>query len=131
MSKIKVNLITGRSLLQGMSKEQGKITKRYMDAVSICEIHPKDIEALGIKPNTNVKVTTKFGSVVVKAVTAVSIAEPGKIFIPYGPYAAIVIDYDTSSSGMPTYKGIEAEVEPTDEHILDIKQIIAIYKGEK
>lgn len=131
MSKIKVNLITGRSLLQGIGKEQGKMTKKYMDAVSICEIHPKDLEALGIQPNTNVKVTTKFGSVVIKAVKAVSIAEPGKIFIPYGPYAAMIVNYDTSSSGMPTYKGIEAEVEPTDEQVLDIKQIVATYRGER
>ncbi|NWG09308.1 MAG: hypothetical protein HXX80_03195 [Nitrososphaerales archaeon] len=122
---MKALLLTGRSLKQGIGKEVGKVTEKYKESVAMCEIHPKDVEELGIKDGENVSITTKFGSVVVKSVSSQNIAEPGIIFIPYGPYASMLVDYDTCSTGMPTLKGIVAEVKPApSERILDVKELV-------
>ena len=51
---IKVILITGRSLDQGVSKELGKFSKEYMEKVAVCELDPEDLKLLGVSSGQNV-----------------------------------------------------------------------------
>ncbi len=125
MRGFKATLLTGRSLKQGMGKEVSKTSDRYKESVSICEVHPNDMENAGLKEGDLIRVTTKFGSVVVKCVPSDHIPKPGIIFIPYGPYASSLIGISTDSTGMPTFKGASAEVEAApEEKVLDIKQLL-------
>ena len=98
---IRVNLITGRSIQQGVSMEAGKARPAYTDA----------FKKLGAFRNTNVRVTSKYGSVIVKAVEATQGPHPGVAYIPMGPWANMVINPNTYSTGMPTFKGTPVEVE--------------------
>ena len=66
--KLRATLITGRTIDQGVGKEMGKGSKEYFDSSSVCFIDEADMKKLGIKSGTNVKVTSKYGSVIVKAV---------------------------------------------------------------
>lgn len=110
--KLRVTLLTGRTIEQGVGKERGKASKEYFESVSVCNMDPEDLKRLGIKEKTNVQVSTEHGSVVVKAVKSLRTPHPGVIFIPYGPWANAVVDPETNSIGMPSLKGIPAEVEP-------------------
>lgn len=67
---IRVNLITGRTIQQGVSMEAGKEKPAYTTACGIIELDPADFKKLGAFRNTNVRVTSKYGSVIVKAVEA-------------------------------------------------------------
>ncbi|RJS84121.1 hypothetical protein CW702_02900 [Candidatus Bathyarchaeota archaeon] len=133
MAKIKVTLLTGRTIEQGKWKELGKLSSEYMENVAICEIDPEDLKLLGIKEGKNVKVTTKFGSVVVRARKSRRRSHPGSVFIPYGPWASLLVSSETNSTGMPSLKGLEATIEPTDESVPTVKEIILTYyrKEEK
>ncbi|MCP8319062.1 MAG: hypothetical protein L6N95_04460 [Candidatus Methylarchaceae archaeon HK01B] len=125
MKRFKATLLTGRSLKQGMGKEISKTSDKYKESVSICEVHPKDMEDTGLNEGDAINVTTQFGSVIVKCVSSDHIPKPGIIFIPYGPYASAIMGMNTNSTGMPTYKGISAEVEPAPgERVLDIRQLL-------
>ena len=66
--KITLNMITCRTIKQGVGMEAGKTSQKYFDACSIIEMHADDFKSLGIWKNTNVKVTSHVGSVIVKAV---------------------------------------------------------------
>ncbi|MEM3437521.1 MAG: molybdopterin dinucleotide binding domain-containing protein [Nitrososphaerales archaeon] len=126
--KFKAILLTGRSLKQGMGKELSKVSDKYMESVSVCEVHPKDAEELGLKEGDSIRVTTQFGSIVVKCNISQNIAKPGVVFIPYGPYANMIMGPDTDSSGMPSFKGITAEVEPApQEKVLSVKELLSEY----
>ncbi|MBS7658287.1 MAG: molybdopterin dinucleotide binding domain-containing protein [Candidatus Bathyarchaeia archaeon] len=129
---MKVKLITGRSLQQGVGKEAGKFSQEYFNNVAICELDPNDMEALNISPGENVMVKTKFGEVVLKAVKSAHSPHKGIIFIPYGPWANLVIDPETHGSGMPNFKGIEAEVFPAKgEKILTLIEVLEKISGGK
>lgn len=129
--KLKVTLITGRTIEQGVSKEHGKSSKEYMESVALCYLDPQDLKKLGIKEGTNVKVSTKFGSVVVKSVKSIRTPHPGIVFIPYGPWANAVIDPETHGLGMPSFKGISAEVEPAPaEPILALTDLLKTEFGK-
>ncbi len=125
---MKVILLTGRSLLQGVGKEHGKTSDRYRESTSICELHPKDLEKLGIMAGTHVRVTTQFGSIVLRGTSSTSIQHQGIIFIPYGPYASMLMGASTDSTGMPTFKDVQAEVESASgDKILSVTEILEEY----
>ncbi len=108
---ISVNLISGRTIQQGVAIESGKEKPSYRTACGIIEMDKADLKALGAWKNTNVKVTSEFGSVVVKAVEATQGPHPGVAFIPMGPWANSVVNPNTYSTGMPTFKGTPVTVE--------------------
>ncbi len=130
---MKVKLITGRSLQQGASKEVGKLSEEYFNNVAICELDPSDMEALNISPGQNIVLKTKFGEVVLKAVKSAQAPHKGIVFIPYGPWANLVVDPETHGSGMPSFKGIEAEVFPAkkEDKILTLKEVLEKISGGK
>lgn len=108
---VSVNLISGRSIQQGVAIEGGKEKPLYRTACGIIEMDNADLKALGAWKNTNVKVTSAYGSVIVKAIETTQGPHPGVGFIPMGPWANSVINPDTYSTGMPTFKGVPVTVE--------------------
>jgi formylmethanofuran dehydrogenase subunit D len=108
---ITVNLISGRTIQQGVAIESGKEKPSYRTACGIIEMDASDLKKLGAWKNTNVKVTSDYGSVVVKAVEATQGPHPGVAFIPMGPWANSVVSDNTYSTGMPTFKGTPVKVE--------------------
>ena len=131
MPKLKVSLLTGRTINQGRGKEYGKLSKEYLESVVICQIDPNDMKFLGVKENTNVKVITDFGSVVLKAVKSARAPHPKVVFVPYGPWASLIMNPKTHGTGMPSLKGIPAEIEPApDEKVLGLQDLLNQFHKE-
>jgi formylmethanofuran dehydrogenase subunit D len=112
VAKIQLNLISGRSIQQGVAIEGGKEKPAYREACGIIELDSEDFKKLGAWRNTNVRVTSAWGTVVVKAIDASQGPHPGLGWIPMGPWANSVTNPNTYSTGMPTFKGVPVEVEP-------------------
>lgn len=125
MPKLKVLVLTGRTIDQGRGKEMGKMSDVYMKDTSQCQIDPKDMKTLGLRRNANVKVTTEFGSVVLRAVKSLRGPHPNMVFISYGPWASMVSDPETHGSGMPSLKGMKGAIEPApDEKVLTMQELV-------
>jgi formylmethanofuran dehydrogenase subunit D len=133
LPKITLNLITGRTIQQGVAIEAGKEKPSYRDACGIIELDAADFRRLGAWRNTNVRVTSDYGNVVVKAVDATQGPHPGLAYIPMGPWANRLVDPNTYSTGTPTYKGTPISVEPApNEPVLDgIKVVQEAVRGGK
>gem|GEM_PF-81391 len=122
---LKASLLTGRTIDQGRDKELSKFSEEYMKSVAVCYLDPEDMKKLGIRENANVRVTTNFGSVVVKAKKSLRGPHSGVVFIPYGAWANTVADPKTHGTGMPSFKGIQADIEPAPrEDILNLEDLI-------
>ena len=123
--KLTVTLLTGRTIEQGIGKEKGKASKEYFDACSMCYMDADDMKKLGINNNTNILVKTPYGSIILKAVKYPRAATPGLIYIPYGPWANAICSDETTSIGMPSFKGTPAEVRPApDKQVLTMKELL-------
>jgi len=133
MPSLNVTLLTGRTLRQGQGKEYGKLSERYWKSVAICEIDPDDLKKLGIKEGKPVKVTTPHGSVAVRAVKSMRGPHPSKVFIPYGPWASVIVDPKTHGTGMPSFKGTQAVVEPASnsEKVLSLQELLQAHYSKK
>lgn len=90
--------------------ENGKEKPAYRDACGILELDDAEFKRLGIFKNTNVRVSSEFGTVVVKAIGATQGPHPGLGWIPMGPWANAIVDPNTYSTGMPTFKGTPVTV---------------------
>ncbi len=125
MAKITVTLLTGRTIDQGTTKEHSKLSKEYCDNVAICEIDPNDMKKLNIKENSNIKIATEHGSVVVKAKLSKRTPHPKTVYMPYGLWANILINSKTHGTGMPSFKGVTAEIQPAlTENVATVPQLL-------
>jgi formylmethanofuran dehydrogenase subunit D len=123
--KLHAILITGRTIDQGVGKELGKGSKEYFDSSALCFIDEADMKKLGIKSRTNVKVTSKYGSVIVKAAKNPYGSNPGLVFIPCGLWANAICGDETFGMGMPLFKGFQVEVEPApNQTILTLNELL-------
>ncbi len=124
MGKINAKLISGRTLGQGATLEN-KMSTEFVEATAICEMNRKNLNVLGASEGDNVEVVTDFGSTVVKV--RVNDGNPDHIvFVPMGPYANAVTGPGCGGVGMPIYKGINADVLPTDKPVLDVKSLFGV-----
>jgi formylmethanofuran dehydrogenase subunit D len=131
-ARLSVTLLTGRTIEQGVGKERGKASKEYAESVAVCFIDPQDMKKLKVKEGANVEVSTSQGSVVLKSVKSPRGPHPGIVFVPYGPWANVIVDSETDSIGMPSLKGIPAEIESTPEKsVLDLPQLLAQLFGNE
>ena len=99
-----------RTAKQGVQVNVGKYGDEYQAIVTTMQIHPSDMEAIGVSDGDSVVVRTEFGEAEFKCVT--SKVPEGMIFVPYGPPTCKLMGGSTDGTGMPTSKGWEVDVEP-------------------
>ena len=111
-SVLTANLITGRTVEQGVAIEGFKDKQEYVEAAGFVHIDPSDFKTLNVWPGSSVLVKSDFGEVVVKAIRSPYGPHPGIVFIPMGPWANQIVNPDTDTTGMPSYKGITVTITP-------------------
>ena len=136
MATIHVNMITQRSVEEGAAMEKGKTNPDYFEACSICEMHPDDMKRAGIWRNTNVRVTSECGSVIVKAIEPTQYVPPGLAHIRQGVWANQVVPPRTQSTGTPQYSGFPVTIEPAPQEKLKsalelVQGSVGLWKGGK
>ncbi len=121
-------LLTGRTIYQGVGKEQGKLSDEYLNSVAICEVDPEDMNRMMITENSSVRVTTSFGSVVVRVVKSKRAPQTRILFMPYGPWASLIMPSKTNGTGMPSLKGVPATIEaaPKDK-VLTVRELLDVH----
>jgi formylmethanofuran dehydrogenase subunit D len=105
---VEFTLITGRTRAQGDGLHQGRDSEAYRRATSLVELNAEDMSELGVKEGEMVCVSTAAGQVEVPA--REGNLPRRMLFMPLGPAANRLIGGDTESTGMPSFKGLVAEV---------------------
>lgn len=124
---MKVILNTGRTAEQGVGLEFGKSSQEYYKKVAVALLNGEDMSELGVKENEVIRISTSFGSVNVKCEKGK--LDRGKIFMPLGPWAGLIIGTDTEGTGMPLAKGMEAEISKTEDKPTSLERILEILRG--
>jgi formylmethanofuran dehydrogenase subunit D len=131
-TKLEVTLVTGRTIEQGVGKEQSKLSKEYVDSAAVCYLDPFDVKKLSVNEKSNVQISTQHGTVVVKALRSIRTPHPQVVFVPYGPWANAVVDAETNSLGMPSLKGIPCTIEPApDKAVLSLAELLKQQFGKE
>ncbi|MBS7652131.1 MAG: molybdopterin dinucleotide binding domain-containing protein [Candidatus Bathyarchaeia archaeon] len=120
---MKAILVTGRTLGQGLGLEMGKFSDIYYRNVATCEMNRVDMERLGVKEGELIRVSSGLGSAVLRVVKSFEEVPSGIIFVPYGPWINRIMRPETHGTGMPSFKGIEVEVEVEASRLSEIPKI--------
>lgn len=129
--QLEILLVTGRSLVQGMSMEaEGKRSRRYRLSASTLSLNPEDAQLIGVEKNSRVRVETEHGAIVVNVSIDPGLPR-GTGFIPMGPWANAVVCPLTDGTGMPKYKNIPAKVRPTEEQVPSVEELVSIITGRR
>ena len=119
---MKCILNTGRTVPQGTAVEH-KGSDAYRAVASACFLNPVDMLILGIENGARVGITSPAGHVVLTAISAEGVTR-GEIFVTIGPYANHIISSETHGTGMPDFKSQSVDVEPTEEPIRSVGELM-------
>jgi formylmethanofuran dehydrogenase subunit D len=122
---VKFVLNTGRTVPQGASVEH-KGADLYRTIA--CFLNPVDMMLLGIESGDRVRVTTPAGHIVLTASPAEGVARE-EIFVAIGPYANHIISSETHGTGMPDFKSQRVDVEPTEEPVKSVGELMEAIGG--
>ncbi len=114
-------MISGRTLAQGAGCES-KMSPDFLRAVSVCHLSSEDYSSLGLSEGRNVLLKNSVGQAVLSARPDPGLPN-GLVFIPMGPWANALVGKDTGGCGTPHFKGVDVEVEATDNLVLEIRDL--------
>jgi formylmethanofuran dehydrogenase subunit D len=124
---VKCILNTGRTVPQGTSVEH-KGSDVYRSIASACLLNPVDLMILGIDDGDRVRITTPDGDIVLTARPAEGVAQ-NECFVAIGPYANHIISSETHGTGMPDFKSQLVDVEPTEEPVKSVGELMEAMGG--
>jgi len=119
---VKCLLNTGRTVPQGAAVGH-KGSDAYRAVASACFLNPVDMMILGIENGDRVRLTTAAGHVVLSARPAEGVTR-GECFVTIGPYANHIISSETHGTGMPDFKSQSVDVEPTEEPVRSVGELM-------
>jgi formylmethanofuran dehydrogenase subunit D len=79
---------------------------------------------LNLNENDHVKIYTSEGDIVVYARVSKDAPHKGIIFMPLGIYANWITPPGKAGIGVPKYKGIEAKIQPTNEKVPEVEELL-------
>jgi formylmethanofuran dehydrogenase subunit D len=97
-------LITVRTAKQGAAMEKGKFSEEYRKEISMLNVHPEDIAALGLKDDMQAVLQSDDDEI--RVTCRESLGPKGLFFLPLGQEANRLIGRETLGTGVPDYKGI-------------------------
>jgi len=116
-------IVTYRDIFLEVIKEKASFNADYQERSAIALMFPGDMKALKIKSDSRLRLRNDFGVVVVRAKSGPG-CQKGFIYMPYSPYSNVLADYDPGKAKLPDFKMIEVEVEPAEEKITPVSELI-------
>ncbi len=126
---MKFIMVTGRTVRQGEYIDN-KLSQKYSTETSTCFMNPVDMMNMYLEEGDNIRIATETGAVVFRALSDDGLKQ-GTVFIPYGPYCNMLVSTCTHGTGMPDYKSSRIKIEPTDQDILSLTELLAGAGGKE
>ena len=94
--------------------------KTLKENVAVALINPENLKELNSKSNSNVKISSQFGSVILRVKDDENVPK-GMVYIPVSIWANKLTGIENDQL---IYKNIKANVEPSTEPVLEFKELI-------
>jgi len=108
MNRLRITLITGRTIRQGIGISAGKGRPEYREATGVIGLNELDMARLGAVDGDELQLKTEYGTA---EVTCRKADMPkGMAFMAFGPACNRLVGGETYASGMPDSKHVELEL---------------------
>jgi len=115
-------IITYRDVFQAAACEEDRFGEECQQLSALIVLDGAQLKRMGIKDASNVMLTSKWGSVVVKAKASSEDEQKGIGFMVNSPWSNALVSADTYD-GFIEYKHIKARISVSKDDVTDIARI--------
>lgn len=121
-----LRITTYRDIFQVEALECDRQGEEYMKLSAAVVLSKSDLQKLGLKSGDRVKLSNRYGSVVVE-VREAKREEPGGIaFMVNSPWSNALVSDDTGGRGIPEFKDIHAKISLTKEEVTPLESLMKL-----
>ena len=120
-----IKIITRRDVFQASLCEEDRFSDECLELSALIVLDATEIKRMSIQDGTNVRLTSKWGSVVVRARASPREEQKGMGFMVNGPLANTLVS-DETSDGIPAFKDIEAKITISKDGITSIQELLLL-----
>lgn len=119
-----IRISTYRDIFQAEELESDRFGVEYAKHSAVIMLSKGDLEKTGLKIGDRVKLSNKYGTVVVE-VRVFKRDEPGGIaFMINSPWSNVLVSDETGGRGIPEFKDIRARISLTKDEITPLEKLI-------
>jgi len=120
-----VKIITRRDVFQASACEEDRFGDECLELSALIVLDAAEMKRMGLKDGTNVRLTSKWGSVVVRAGVSPREEQKGLGFMVNGPWVNALVSGETPD-GIPAFKDIEANITISKDGITGIQELLLL-----
>ncbi|WP_318531472.1 molybdopterin dinucleotide binding domain-containing protein [Methanohalophilus profundi] len=114
--EMEILIITHRDIFQSAASSHSRFSDDYANLTAIIRLDKQDMKKAGLKEGNLVAVENSAGKVVVKALQSTyEEPHPGTAYMLNGPWVNALVSAETSGTGVPAFKYIEAKMTKSKE----------------
>jgi formylmethanofuran dehydrogenase subunit D len=117
-----ITIITYRDVFQTCACEADRVNEECVELSAMVVLDASEMKRMGIQDNSNVRLVSQCGSVVVTAKASPRQEQKGTGFMVNSPWSNSLVSVETPD-GIPEYKNINAKITVSKEDITSIQEI--------
>ncbi len=120
-----IKIITRRDVFQASACEEDRFGDECLELSALIMLDAAEMKRMGIQDGGNVRLTSKWGSVVVKARASPREEQKGLGFMVNGPWVNALVS-DETPDGIPVFKDIEAKITISKDGMTGILELLLL-----
>ena len=117
-----ITIITYRDVFQASVCEEDHTSEECRELSAVIVLDAGEMKHMGIHEGMNVRLTSRWGSVVVRAKASSREEQKGIGFMVNGPWSNALVSDDTPD-GIPGFKDIEAAITAVKDGVTTLKEL--------
>ena len=118
-----IKIITRRDVFQASVCEEDRFGDECLELSAMVVLDDAEMKRMGVKDGANVRLTSKWGSVVVRARVSPRKEQKGLGFMVNSPWVNTLVS-DETPDGIPAFKDIEAKITISKDGITGIQELL-------
>ncbi|MCK4937619.1 MAG: formylmethanofuran dehydrogenase [Methanosarcinales archaeon] len=119
-----ITVVTYRDVFQSFACEEDRNGKECEQLSAVIVLDATEMKHMGVQDGANVKLTSKWGSIVVKAVFSPREEQKGIGFMVNSLWSNALVS-DETTDGIPEFKNIKVKIKVSNETIISNKEILS------
>ena len=120
-----IKIITRRDVFQASICEEDRFSDECLEMSALIVLDAAEMKRMGIRDGANARLTSNWGSVVVRARASPREEQKGLGFMVNGPWVNALVS-DETPDGIPAFKNIEAKITISKDGITGIQELLLL-----
>lgn len=118
-----IRITTYRDIFQIEMLESDRFGNEYKKLSAVISMSKTDMQKMSIKTGDRVKISNKYGSIIVEAKESKKNEPGGLAFMVNSPWSNALVSDETGGNGMPEFKNIIAKISISKDEITGLEKL--------